>query len=342
MQKTDQRIAGICRDMGAANCVGPTLERLAAVGCEVQVFMDSAGKGTSTLKEKNISYQLVDDESDLMEKLGEFQPHAVVVGLSAPRGPVESAADHFAMESRTPLVHIEDYYGSFSRAHITPDLVVTIDTAAHDLVRQEYPHARIVCAGLAGIAPIHPRQSLVDRFDQIRKDHDCKIVVYTDGDTHAESGLRLFLQSLDLTRTPWVLLPHFHPKYVGQKTGSGTYGELWESMLTPYRKRGLVIDASEPADEVVQCADLVASGYSTLLFRALSAKKTPLTLWNDETKQTLMYKMKLAETPLMMGGKTPVITGPVSLDDILASAAPDVDLQPFDAHRAAEAVLGLL
>lgn len=332
----------VVRDMGAANVVGPTAVELRRRGHKVLLFAEKGGKAGECLAHLNIPCGFVKTSEEVKRLVEVYNPNVVISGLSSPCH-LELICDLEAAARGIPLVQIEDFWGVHTRSEIEPDLLVTIDDVAAALVRKKYSSAvQIVIAGSPGVSSVKPRSSLTTAFDEIHRREGRKIIVFTDGGGQCASGLLLLIECLKLTRIPWVLVPKFHPKFVSSlmPRTNKTWGVYWYNLLEPVRDH--VYERDESTEEVVLAADATASAYSTLLITAAAAGKTALTLWTPMAAERLWAEAKLPETPLMMYRGFPVLRKPQPLDRILAVPPPTLDLKPFDARIAADAILALV
>ena len=337
--KTETSVLALARDMGSANVIGPIVQELRNRGFKVVLFAEEDGKGIDKFRQAGIDFSPLLAGSSLEDMVHTYNPEVVITGLSSPRH-LESDLDREARKRGIPVVNVEDYWGVHARCVAPPDLVITIDKTSAVLVHQAYPKARLCIAGLAGILPVIPRPEGMEKFDQLRRNSGAKIVVFTDGDIMCKPGLRLLCECIRLTKMPVRLVPNFHPKYVNAPMPgyAGTWGERWEEVLQPLRDIGGVCDIACTGDEAAMLADATVSSFSTLLFRAANMGKHAITVWTEAAAAHVGRVANLKEAPLMMKGGFPVIREPVPLDDILASTPPRLNINPFDAAVAADAV----
>ena len=324
----------LARDMGAGNVLGPVSVELRKRGHDVFLLAEEGGQAMNRLQ---VPFQVA-DEAALEKLLLAQKPSVIVTGLSSPRM-LETRLDQYAECRNVPLVHIEDYWGAHVRSPVLADLVITIDETAKRLVRAARQESRVAVAGFAGIAPVTPRPSLIEKFDAIRKTGG-KILVYPDGGEECQFALPMLVDSILLSETPIYLALKIHPKFktVPHPSGTGTWDDWCQTKIHPLRERARVLDLSEPTDEVVEAADGVASCYSTLLIRPAAKGKVAITLWDRIIERLLKRETGLDQTPLMLTGQYPVLDGVRSLDDFFAVTWPALDLKPFNASIAADAI----
>lgn len=342
---THQKGIALFRDIGAGNVVRPTVSALGDRGVSIPLCAEQKGAAAARLEQLGVSAYILPENFDAESLLRDFNPSFVITGLSSPRV-LESALDRVAKDAGIPVIVIEDQFGTIERSVVEPDLVLTINETTARLVRKKYPNAKIVPVGLAGILPVTPRPEVVAQFEELRQATGAKIFVFTDGDVMCEPGLRIFIECLKLTKTPWRLVPNFHPKYVNAVVPGEalTWGQRWNAVIDNehLREQGFVVDIACTGDEAAMLADAIASSFSTLLFRAAREGKHVITVWTPEMVPHLKRVSGLDETPLMLMGGYPVVYEPQPLDEILASTPLPLDLEPFNAAKAADEVLTLL
>lgn len=326
----------LVRDIGAGNVVAPIMEELRRRGHTTLLLAEEDGRARYGLTGP---FTIINKEM-LDARFAGHAPDVVITGLSTPRV-LEHTLDVLAKRAGIPLVQVEDYWGCHVRSRHTADLYVTIDTAAERLLQRSRPSAGSVIAGFAGIAPVAVRPELAEVLAVIRRERKTKILVYPDGGPECERALPMLVDSI--LQTPGLfLVPKFHPK-MDQVTHpeGGTWGQWCRAVLHPLRNCGRVIELAAPTDEVVEAADGVVSGYSTTLIRAAAAGKVALTLWDDIIRKELTCATGLDKTPLMLDGRFPVLKHAMSLDSLLQERQPVLDIKPFDARIAADAIVRL-
>ena len=324
------------RDIGAGNVVAPVMEELRRRGHTTLLLAEEDGQAHQRLTGP---FTVINKET-LNARFAGHAPDVVITGLSIPRA-LEHALDVLAKRAGIPLVQVEDYWGCHVRAEVEADLYITVDAAAKRFVEDKHPHAPVAVAGFAGIAPVKPSIELMQAMASLRAGGRT-VLVYPDGGPECKRALPMLVASI--LRTPGLfLVPKFHPK-MDQVTHpeGGTWGQWCRAVLHPLRNRGSVIELAAPTDEVVEAADGVVSGYSTTLIRAAATGKIALTLWDDIIRKELKCATGLDKTPLMLDGRFPVLKRAMSLDSLLQERQPVLDIRPFDARIAADAITRLV
>ncbi len=340
MEKT---FLAFARDMGAANTVVPIAIQLRTLGHTVFICLDQGGKAV----EQYPSFTAVYQPAYFNYLLGQRKVDAILNGLSSPRGDLELWLDANAPLLRdTPLlVQCEDYWGAHTRSRVAPDALITIDNTARRLARAAGVRSRICTAGFAGVSPVDPSAHIQLVMQQHRaQTPGVQILVYPDGGPECELALPRLVESILQTRAPVMLVPKFHPKFkkVRHPRG-GTWDQWCRQQLVPLYNADKVIDVEGPTNQVIACADGVASGYSTLLMRPATTGKLALTLWDGAVETELRKETGLAQTPLMLQRKRfPYLTSVMPLDEFFTVAQPTLALPPLQPGKAADFVLSLL
>ena len=327
-------ILGVIRTNASAIAVEPLFAELRSRGHRTTLCAEGGGQAKHRLKTPLTE---LTEAAELM-KIFEDKFDVVVTGLSSDRE-FEQIAETEAKRRGIPLVQIEDFWGIQVFSTVVPELLLVVDALAAKMAAARYPGIRTAIVGLPGLFPITARASLLSRLDKMRAQTGARLIVYTDTGQEAMGTLPLLVESIRQTRTPVVLIPKWNPNLQDEVSDDGrTWAERCEEIIAPLRAQGRVLDVPEPTDEVVMCTDMAASGFSVLLFRALSCGKQALTLWTPSVEQILKYKTGLTDTPLMIfGGLT--LSQPQPLDAILAQKVLSIDIKPFNPNAAADAVL---
>ena len=330
-------ILGVIRTNAAASAVEPLFAELRSRGHHTTLFAEGGGQAKHRLKDHFVEL------TQLQQLLAAFDKKfdVVVTGLSKERE-FEQIAEAEAKRRGIPLVQVEDYWGGHVITDAEPNLLLVVDAMAEKMSREAHPGMRTAVVGLPGLFAVTPDDALKHRLDEVRATTGARLIVYTDTGQEAMETLPLLVASIRQTTTPVMLIPKWNPNLRNDASDDGrTWAERCEEIIVPLREQGKILDVPESTDEVVMCADLTASGFSVLLFRALCAGKQALTLWTPFVEHLLKVKTGLTETPLMMLGG-PTLAQPQPLDAILAQKALSVGVKPFDPKAAADAILSLV
>ncbi len=329
-------VLALVRDIAAGNVVAPALRVLHERGHKTLLLAEEGGKAKDFM---TMPFTVVKDCSALIEAVRSFRPDVIISGLSSPRA-LEGDLDEHAILSGISLVHIEDYWGCHTRSPYPADIYVTVDAAAGRLLHRARPGVPVAIAGFAGVVPTTPNPELARKMDALRRRTGAKVLVYPDGGPECEQALPMLVQSMLATRRPVLLVPKPHPKSSAlAHPEGGTWGEWCERSLEPLRNAGKVADFAEPTNEVADCADGVAGSYGSIIMRPAIAGKLALTLWTPAVWSLLKEETGLDCTPLMLNKTFPVLRKAQPLDDFLLGPHPTLNLKPYDARIAADAVL---
>lgn len=346
MEKT---FLAFARDMGAANMVVPLGVELRKRGHTVFICLDRGGKAV----EQYPSFTAVYQPAYFDYLMSQRKVDAILNGLSSPRGELESWLDAQAplLRDAPLLVQCEDYWGAYTRSKVAPHGLITIDRAARRLARGAGMRGHICTAGFAGISPVKADMAIQLAMRQHRVEvPGVQILVYPDGGPECELALPMLVESILQTRASVTLVPKFHPKFKKVKHPQGGTWDGWcRQQLVPLYEAGRVLHIEGPTDQVVACADGVASGYSTLLMRPATMGKLALTLWDPVIEQQLGRETGLKQTPLMLQHarfpeweRFPVLTHVTPLDPFFETQQPTLVLPAFQPGKAAAFVLSLL
>ncbi len=326
--------------MGGANAIIPMLDELACRGHRTRLLLEGDGAAATRT---TTSFIQVTSLEDVQLQFLELHPHVVITGLASPRI-LENELDRIARDAGVLVVHVEDFWAAHRRAEFVPDLCITVDELAARLIGEDQSGARSVVAGFAGIRNVTPSSEIVDRMHEVRQLHPgTALIVYPDCGPTMELALPRLVASINRTKRPCVLLPKFHPKLVAlpRPDGKGTWGEWGTEILTRLRSPHAAVLLEGSVDEIIECADAVASGYSSTLFRKAIKSELALTLWDKAVQANLRAESGLDLPPLMFAGRYPVLDKVRPLDRYFEHCCPAYPLYPFSAPVAADAVESL-
>lgn len=336
-------VLGLFRDMGAANVGATTLEALRERGHRIRILAENGGLARERLQ---VPFMVVHNIQELRGQMADFRPDVVISGLSAPRH-LEAELDAASVIFGAKLVHIEDYWGAHTRASCHPDLYVTVDEMAQRLVKKKSPNVPTAITGFAGIAPVTPPSQLLEQYEKKRQETGAIFIIVPDDEPELEESLPMLVESIRMTKQRIMFIPRIRGKFKDELRGNGkTWGEWITEQFVYLREAGLVWDPDLPkltTDQIAELPDIaIASGFSSVLFRAAKKGNLPLTLWNETIRRGLKEATGLDEAPLMLDGRYPVLTEPRSLDEFFRVSHPKYDLKPFDASAAADAIESLV
>lgn len=286
------------------------------------------------------NFQEVPFSLDVWAVLQKVRPDLVVVTLGSPSN-LENAFALAANRSGILLVFIEDCHGAHVRTSATPNLVVTLDNYASQLVLARYLATQVVIAGHPGVPTLEEVKAIKDRCLHELKIDGTRVYAFVGGDPGAaEEQLALLVRCLQQTHGQWCLIPRFHPKWVDvdNPNSSQTYGEIWQELLKPIASR-LKLDTVGDGRKLVASADVAVADYSTLLTTAVCCGKTAVFLETPAVIESMIATTGLTGMPLVELGCAYRVNEPMDLST-LAPPSPQKksSLQSYDPVKAYEAM----
>ncbi len=288
------------------------------------------------------------DTFDAAEYLERVNPDIIVTGLGSPIN-IQRHIAAVATRRKIPLVVCEDFWAK-SPGHLNPKLVspyriLTVDEYSVALNKRAFPNARQYIVGNPGVKDVAVPDEVLRQMNALRAEFG-KVYVYAGaGPDSTTAELDLLLKCLKKTPEDWCLVPRFHPKYEKlQMPGmEKPYGELWRKYLAPFVERVRYVEAKS-TDPVACAADVVASGFSTLVSTALYNGVPAVCLKTPETIAALnAHGEHYTEIPQVALGLTPAIIKPTDLSQFgMPSPEAMKRLVPYDAKVAWGYIQGIL
>lgn len=280
--------------------------------------------------------------------VADVKPDVVVTGLGSPINIQRDIAEA-ATRWSVPLVVCEDFWaksvGHLSHDKVNPEMILTVDEYSVELVKKAFPNARQCIVGNPGVkevtVPLEVRAQMVALKGEF--DHVC---VYAGGGPESIlSELRLLLGCVKKTQGKWCVIPGFHPKYSNLKLEGmdKPYGEIWREFLEPfsdcvrYIRHATQEGKLAPTDESAMCADLVASGFSTIMSTAVAKGVPAVCLNTPETIAALKaHGEHYTELPQVAIGIAPEVITPKDLSFALTPPSDETiaKIIPYDAKVA--------
>lgn len=344
------KILIVSKDLGGGAVAAPLARLALERGDEVVVITEGLaprefGKhGISLYFQGTANFQEVPFSLDIWAALRQIKPNLVVITLGSPNN-LENTFALAANESGLPLVFIEDCHGAHVRTSAVPDLVVTLDNYASQLVLARYPATQVVLAGHPGVPAPAEVELIRDKHLGSLKALGARIYAFVGGDPSAtEKQLQLLIRCLEQTRGDWRLIPRFHPKWakVADPKLGRLYGDIWMGMLAPLGERVLA-DSVDDERHLVASADVSLADFSTLLTTAVCCGKTAVFLETPAVLESLVATTGLATMPLVELGCAHRVSEPTDLSTLTPPTPNQISsLQPYDPARAHDSLRSLL
>lgn len=136
----------------------------------------------------------------------------VITGIGSPRPLAENQLGLQANRLRIPFVAIEDYWAKCLNLTAKPDLIVTLDSIARNILRQDdrYTETRMLLAGHP-LANYQPKPEAVAWAEKLRDDSKTPLVFFAGGLDETEPSLMLMLTSL--RGSDYRLVTRMHPRF---------------------------------------------------------------------------------------------------------------------------------
>ena len=282
--------------------------------------------------------------------LNKTQPDIIVTGLGSPINIQRQIAEE-ATRRGIPLVVCEDFWskipGHLDAAKVKPALILTVDDYSIALNRKAFPGVGQRVVGNPGAKEVPVPSEVEAQVKKIRDEGFDTIYVFAGGGASATNELALLLQCLEKTPGNYCIVPRFHPKVMTWKVPgeNRTYGELWTEYLKPFAERVRYVEAkSTDPVAVSESADVLVSGFSTLMTTAAYHGKRVICLKTEETMASLKaHGEHYTEIPQVALGLASVVDEPTDLS-LLGKPSADAlrKLIPYDANLAWEHIQTLL
>ena len=301
------------------------------------------------------------DHFDAHNYLRAVSPDIIVTGLGSPINIQRDIAEE-ATRHGVPLVVCEDFWakspGHLDPTKVWPHMILTVDSYSTALNARTFPnqehtdtqyrerHNEQHIVGNPGVKKVEVSSEVRAQVEALRGEFGAVYVFAGGGPASCTAELDLLLQCLAKTPGKWCLVPRFHPKYAKlQLSGmEKPYGGLWAEYLAPFADRVRYVDA--PSTDPIACvADVVASGFSTLLSTALWNGVPGVCLRTPETIASLKaHGAHYDEIPQVALGLVPAVIAPTDLSPFGKMPSDEVmkKLVPYDAKLAWQHIRTLL
>lgn len=299
-------------------------------------------EGLKTYFKGTVDFQKVPFTIDAGAVLDAEQPNLVVVSVGYPiHLELEFAAR--TQDKKIPLVAIEDYWGISVRLQgVNPSCILTLDEYGKHILQEKFPDSRIEIVGNSGISKIIPKKEADEFFDELKSVYEHVYAFVGGYDTERDVGL--LMESLKKTNTNWCLVPRLHPKCekVAIPDSKETYGDLFKRLITPFGDRVRYAPRLN-TDEVVVCADVTLSTFSTMLATAAYAGKTAVSIQTLNSMTLLKKQAQLDEVPVVALGCAHKIEHPADVSRFgPCSQENRSKLKPYDCEAVFSALTPLL
>lgn len=342
-----EQVAVLARDAG--HTVICAIEGLAMKRYEALGFNLRAGNNFRGMVDFRAP---TDEEKRIYFHAGRYldvvRPDVIVTGLGSPIN-IQRAIAEEATRRGIPLVVCEDFWaksvGHLSREKVRPVMILTVDEYAAEMVDEVFPDSAVGIVGNPGVKKVEIPESVQERMRALRAEYE-KIYVYAGaGSESTTAELNLLIRCLENTKCDWCLVPRFHPKYEKLKLEGmeKPYGEIWREYLAPFTEQVRYVEA--PSTDPVACAaDMLVSGFSTLLSTALWHGIPAICLNTPETIAALKaHGAHYEEIPQVALGLVPAVTEPTDLSRFgMPTAEALKKLTPYNATLAYSYICALL
>lgn len=339
MQK---RIGIVVRDMGDKAMAEPVAVIFRDRGYDVRMFAEEGGLAKTILAQP---FTILPQDTNPLRFLREQKPDVVIVGIATYRQ-LETQIERVARELGIPVVQLENTPGVHVNSPLRdPDLVVTVDDLSAHLLYADGNPNNVVIAGDPGVMPLAESAPLhvQAEFEMLRAGGR-EVIMIPDDEPDYTDTMRILRESLAMTKTPVRIVPRIRGKHKDQPGPDGkTWGAWIAEQFAPLRDQNLLWEPE--GVNTSQLAELpgiiVASGFSTVLRRAMAAGNRTITFWNRFNENLLMEQTGLTETPAMLLGG-PRLAYAQPLEQLFDLPPVKVTIEPFDAEVAAGAIEKLL
>lgn len=312
------KVLFVSKDKGGAQVLIPLAKFVRKNGHEVVVVAEGlAAKqfeeaGFTLYFKGMVDFKEIPFMLDVIKVVENTKPDVIIVSAGFPIN-LEGAFAVASAKKGIPLVIMEDFWGGSGKLKgIIPQLILTLDAYGEKLVHEMFPDVPTEVIGHHELP--FPITRLLYSTDEVlsSKKYTC---VYIGAGYPTEAELKLLVDCLKMTDKEWCLIPCFHPKCINWKTEDGKRLEdIWNEVLKPIS--GRVHFISDPVESIIPLADIVVSGFSTLLNLSAYLGRTTASLQTTETLASIKEQAGLDKIPIIELGCAHVITEPISLDTL--------------------------
>jgi hypothetical protein len=193
-------------DVGGFHVIHPLAMALRAAGHNVCVCAE--GKSVNYWQDAGLQ-PLWLSAPDIRSK----DVQLVITGIGSPRPIAENELGLQANERRIPYVAVEDYWAKCLNLTAKPDLIVTLDSIARNILRQDdrYAQTRMLLAGHPH-AHYQPKPEVVAWAEKLRAENKkAPLIFFAGGLEETEPSLMLMLTSL--RGSDYRLVTRMHPRF---------------------------------------------------------------------------------------------------------------------------------
>ncbi len=338
------------KDLGGASVAAPVAQMASSYGDGVTVVTEGLAhlafmelgipiffKGTPNFNE--VPFTL-----DCAKLFAHIKPDVVIATEAGPIN-LEQEVGLAANALHIPLVFLEDTQGGFVRSSALPDAILTVDDYGARLARAKFGTIPIWVVGHPGVPAHSEVEALTSCFLNDFRAEGIRTYAYVGGDPETTGEqLELLKQCLAKTGGDWVLIPRFHPKWVGVRdlVSGKTYGDLWMQMLEPLGDR-LVRDPVGDGRKLVASADVSLADPSTLLTTAVCCGKTSIFLETPAVMKAMKKESGLDVMPLVELGCAHRVVEPTDLSLLEPPSPESLEyLKPYDPELAYRHIIELI
>ena len=295
---------------------------------------------------------------DVYAALCDIVPDIIVVSAGWPIH-LEQLFAVFANQMDIPLVCIEDYWAvSCKIKPACPNMVLSIDTYGEEIAKKlfhadmrvvfpqmELPVFSVGHHEVGAILDAQNDKKGIQIFVEKTQDFEFAVTLIGAGEQTA-SQIKLILKCMTKSTGRWCLVPRFHPKTLEWKGEDGrVFKDVWNELLQPFADRVVYVPEVK-TETVVAAADIVASGFGTMMTGAAYIGKPTLCLKTPETMADLNWQSGgwLQEVPAVALQCADVVTEPTDLSHFIGKtySRAQEEFQPYDPEKAYVAIAQLL
>ena len=334
----------VAKDMGSSNVTLDLALKCVAEGHEVHAVTEGLASkryilgGITPRFVGTVNFKTEPFTLDVPKMLEALKPDVVVTGLGSPIN-LEGAFGVVSNALGMPLVECEDFWNGHSRSAANPDLLLTLDEYAAELMRKSHPRTTVEIVGNPGVAGYELAPEVVG----LRRHFD-RVFVYPGGGDYTTDEIRFLAACLKQTSHNWCLIARFHQKWMKEKNPADgrPYGDMWKEMLQEFRERVVYLDSVKVTETIVAAADGTFSGFSTLLTTSAFHNCPTGSLHLPSVMASLKAQANLNEVPIVKLGCAHSLAEPVDLAGLAPPPPENVaKLKPYNVDAAYAALMAV-
>jgi hypothetical protein len=335
-----QHIVVLGNDNATGRVMRPVAQALLRAGASVSVFLGNRARDTwATMppSAEDVPPQEIDfSDPNATDTILTNNPDVIVSGLSAPT--VEVPILDAARARGINITTFPDTWGADIRWNGEPNLVLTIDSIAHEKVRRGY--AIIVGNPLYDTINAVSKDA-IDFAEHQRHIGRKLILVAGQGKQWTLAHIAATKQLIETNPSEiFKVIARPHPKFLTAPNGKAE----WESALETL-PHGSLLEAPREltTDHLASVCDVVITTFGTALVCAAHHNMVPISVITPEAKAEMLAQTGFERSPLVsrncalewnLDQPPPSVTGSIrSLEKWRVS--------PFDANKAAKAIIAL-